>query len=72
MVNVNKLKGKIVENGMSFEEFANRLSISRSALYRKFSRGCESVTIKEAGLMAKELKLTSEEAAEIFFTHGVA
>ncbi len=72
MVNVNKLKGKIVENGFSIEEFADKIGIDRSTLYRKLSRKCENLTIKEAELMRSELNLSSVEAADIFFAQHVA
>jgi predicted transcriptional regulator len=72
VVNVNKLKGKIVENGFTIEGFADKLGIDRSTLYRKIGGKCEKVTIKEANQMKAELNLSSEDAGSIFFSHDVA
>jgi len=72
MINVNKLKGKIVENGMTISELAKRIGIDRSTLYRKLNNNGETFTIKEANLICRELKLTSEEATAIFFTKEIA
>ena len=66
MVNINMLKGKIIENGLTVEKLANKLGINKSTLYRKFSQDGGSISIKEAYLIAKELN--SEESMSIFFT----
>lgn len=72
MVNINKLKGKIVENGLSVEKLAEKISIDRSTLYRKMSNNGETFTIKEANLICKVLELSGQEATEIFFNQSVA
>lgn len=72
MVNVNKLKGKIVENGFNIDELADKVGINRSTLYRKISDNGESFLIKEADAIAKSLKLTGKEVMEIFFSQFVA
>lgn len=72
MVNVNKLKGKIVEQGMNVEKLAKKIGIDKSTLYRKLQDEGESITIKEASLMIEVLKLTVEEAHSIFFHQYVA
>ena len=72
MVNINKLKGKIVENGLATEGLADLINIDRSTLYRKINQKGETFTIKEANLIAKALKLTSEEVNAIFFSQIVA
>lgn len=72
MINVNKLKGKIVENGLSITELAKRIGVDRSTLYRKIGRNGDEFSIKEANLIARELKLSREEAIAIFFTRLVA
>lgn len=72
MVNINKLKGKIVESGMNIEKLANKIGIDKSTLYRKLTVNGESITIKEATLIAKELKLTHSEVNSIFFDCDVA
>lgn len=72
MVNINKLKGKIVENGLSIEKLADNIGIDRSTLYRKINNNGETFTIKEADLIVNTLNLTAEEAKAIFFSQIVA
>ncbi|HCX62541.1 MAG TPA: phage repressor protein [Clostridiales bacterium] len=72
MVNINKLKGKIVENDLSIEKLADLIGIDRSTLYRKIGNNGDSITIKEANLIAKELNLNPKEANDIFFSQYVA
>lgn len=72
MVNVNKLKGKIVEANLNVSKVAEAIGIDDSTLYRKLRNSGASITIKEANEMVKLLKLTSEEARLIFFSDIVA
>lgn len=72
MVNVNKLKGKIVECDMNVEELAQKIGMDKSTLYRKMSSGGESFTIREANLIAKTLDCTYEEVNAIFFNQKFA
>lgn len=72
MVNVNKLKGKIVENDLTIEKLAGIIGIDKSTLYRKISHKGETFTIKEANLLARALRLTAGEVNAIFFSHFVA
>lgn len=72
MVNINKLKGKIVENDLTIEKLADKIDIDRSTLYRKFNHRGETFTIKEANLIASALKLTADEVNAIFFSQIVA
>lgn len=64
-MNVNKLKGKIVENGMNIEMLAETIGIDRSSLYRKLNNA-EKITIGEAAKIKTALLLSDEEAFEIF------
>lgn len=72
MVNINKLKGKIVENGLTIEGLADLINIDRSTLYRKISHKGETFTIKEANIIAQTLRLTADEVNAIFFSQIVA
>jgi len=72
MVNINKLKGKIVENGISVEILAEKIGIDKSTLYRKMSNNGEALTVKEANQICKELRLSVGEATVIFFSDLVA
>lgn len=72
MVNVNKLKGKIVEKNMSVEEVAKRVNIDRATFYRKLAQNGESFSIREADAIVKALDLDGLEASAIFFSQFVA
>ena len=72
MVNVMKLKGKMVEKGVTTETLAKALGIDRATLYRKFSQHGTGFTIREANLIVAFLKLTKDEANDIFFADVVA
>lgn len=64
-MNINKLKGKIVENGLNVEKLADMIGVDRSSLYRKFNNS-EKITIGEACKMKEALDLSDAEAYEIF------
>lgn len=72
MVNVNKLKGKIIEKGKSVDCIAREIGIDKSTLYRKLSLFGEQITIKEADVIVKVLELNKDEAVSIFFAQYVA
>lgn len=65
-MNGNKLKAKIIENGLNVEEFAKRIGMTRSSLYRQLSNP-RRITIGTAERIKVELKMTNEEASNIFF-----
>ena len=71
MVNINKLKGKIVEQGMNIEELAREIGVNKSTLYRKIQNKGETITIREANLICEALSLTGQEATAIFFSDHV-
>ena len=64
-MNVNKLKGKIVEKGLSVELLAESIGVDRSSLYRKLNNG-DKITIGEAVKIKDALDLSAEDAADIF------
>lgn len=72
MVDVNKLKGKIVEKRLNIPELSGRMGIDKATLYRKINNNGEQFSIKEADSIVKELDLTKEEAMAIFFAQYVA
>lgn len=72
MVNVNKLRGRIVEAGLSITELADRIGIDKATFYRKISSGGETFLIKEADAISRELNLTGDEVNAIFFAQFVA
>lgn len=67
MVNVNKLKGKIVECGMNVTELAVNIGIDKATMYRKLNSEGENFTIKEVDLISKELRLSINQVNAIFF-----
>lgn len=71
-MNVNRLKGKIVERGLSIPVVAEKMGIDRSSLYRKLNNKGETLTIREAQKIVEILELSPVEATEIFFDDSVA
>lgn len=71
MVDVNKLKGKIVENGRTQQEVAELIGIDKSTFYRKM-KGGGSFSVGEAAKMAEVIPLKNSEAVSIFFNRSVA
>lgn len=65
-MDVNKLKGKIVEKGMNVETVAERIGVDRSSLYRKLNN-FEKITIGEANRLKDVLGLSDDDANSIFF-----
>lgn len=64
-MDANRLKGKIIEKGFSVELLAEKIDVTRSAMYRKLNN-CEKITIGEARRIKAVLGLTNEEATYIF------
>ena len=64
-MNLNKLKGKIVEKGMNVEILGAMIGIERATLYRKLNN-FEKITIGEAKRIKAALELSNEDAIEIF------
>lgn len=64
-MNINKLRGKIVERGINVETLATRIGIDRSTLYKKLNEG-EKITIGEAIKMKDALEMSNDEAFDIF------
>lgn len=72
MVDVLKLKAKIVEKGFTVVSLANAIGIDKTTLYRRFSDNGKSFTIGEIEQIVLALELTEQEAREIFFIQNVA
>ncbi|MBT0951489.1 helix-turn-helix domain-containing protein [Streptococcus infantis] len=71
MVDVSKLKGKIVERNTTQEELANKIGIDKSTFYRKMKQN-GNFSIKEVNLIVSTLNLSKDEAMSIFFSDTVA
>ena len=67
VIDVNKLKSKIAENGLNIEQMAAKTDMDTSTFYRKLARNGESFTVLEANKICKVLKMKKEEINEIFF-----
>lgn len=63
----NRLKAKMVENGMSVETVASAIGMERSKLYRKLNN-FEKFTIGDATKIKDVLNMTDQEAIDIFLT----
>lgn len=72
MVNVNKLKAKMVELGTNVDELSEKIGMDRATFYRRLSANGQTFLIKEADAISKELGMTREEVNEIFFSQFVA
>lgn len=71
-VNINKLKGKIVEKDMTVTSLAEKIGVDRATLYRKLDNGGAGLTVKDANNIAVALDLSYEESMSIFFARYVA
>ena len=65
-VDVQKLKGRIVEKGTTQEAVADSIGIDRSTFYRKIKNQGASFSIGEIHKIAAVIPLTKEEAIDIF------
>lgn len=62
----NLLKAKIVENGLTMEELADKISVSRTTLFYKMT-GKTQFTLEEVVKMCDVLNInTPEEKTNIF------
>jgi DNA-binding CsgD family transcriptional regulator len=64
MLDVQKLKGKMVEKGKSVESISAEMGINPATFYRKLKNN--SFEINEASKIVELLSLTNEEAIAIF------
>lgn len=64
---LNKLKAKMVENGMNADQLADVIGVDRSSMYRKMNN-FEKITIGEAKLIKAALAMSDEEAIHIFLS----
>ena len=72
MVNILKLKGKIVEAGLNISLLSKELKIDRSTFYRKLNEDGTEFTVKEVNIMIDKLNLSFNDVKSIFFSQLVA
>jgi len=67
-LNIQKLKGKMAESGITQEVIADAIGMSRCTFYRKMKRRGDTFTVEEMNKIVKIIPLSREEAITIFFT----
>lgn len=70
MINSAKLKGLMVEKGVSVNDLADVLGISRQAVSSKVN-GKATITLTDAQTISKVLKMTKKDRDLIFFGDNV-
>nr|DAS11272.1 MAG TPA: Regulatory protein-modification, helix-turn-helix, transcriptional regulato, DNA [Caudoviricetes sp.] len=71
MIAINKLKGKIAEQGMNMTTFAKSIDLDYSSLYRRLE-GQVSFTVSDVEKITKVLHLENEDIVSIFFAKEIA
>lgn len=64
-MNVNKLKAKLVENGLNVDCLAKKLGLNPQTVYNKLNN--DGFKMTEARKIGEILNLSSTELCEIFF-----
>ena len=67
-IDVNRLKGKTVELGLTGAAVAEKLGIDQSTYYRKLGAGGGSFTIAQAQMISKILELSPNERLKNWLT----
>lgn len=68
-MNANKLKGKIVEKGLTIAQTAELIDVHKASFYRKLN-GLDQFTVNEAVKLKEALDLTNLEALDIFLVRN--
>lgn len=63
---MNKLRGKLYEKGITQEELANEIGINSSTFSRKMRADGLAFTVGQMHMIVDTLHLTGEEACQIF------
>lgn len=66
-VNIQRLKGKIVEEGLTQKDLAKFIGIDQSTFYRKIKNKGLTFNIDEVGKIISTLNLNNDDAIDIFF-----
>lgn len=72
MVNVRKLKAKLLETGLTTQDAAKQLGINRSTFYRKLQKPDDLLSVRDIRVLSDLLGLKMTDVADIFFSHDVA
>ena len=71
MINTNKLKGRIVELGLTQKDIAKALGIVTPTVSQKINN-VRGMDVKEAFIIAEVLNIPDEEFREYFFKEEIA
>ncbi|ARW13393.1 helix-turn-helix domain-containing protein [Lactiplantibacillus plantarum] len=71
-MNMDRLRGLLVERHVTQDEVATALKINRSTFYRKISEGGNRFTAEEIFKMRDFIPLSDQEVIDIFLTKKVA
>lgn len=66
-MNVQMLKGKIVEKNTTQEAVADSIGVNRTTFYRKMKNKGNTFTVGEMHKIVEAIPLSKEEAVNIFF-----
>lgn len=72
MVNINRLRGRMVEYGITVAELARALQLHPTTVYRKLRCGGDEFTVDEIRGMIPLLRLSKQDVECIFFTENFA
>lgn len=70
--NMRKLKGKIVEAGMTQDVLADAMGIDRSTFYRKMRTSGNAFSVADVQNIIQALSLSDSDVFAIFFNREVA
>lgn len=65
-MNIAKLRGRMVEKGITQQDFADKLGMSYSKLYRILQEGGHDFTVADIKVSKEVLDLTDSDLMEIF------
>ena len=71
MVNTNKIRGKIMEKGMTIGKTAELIGVSPSTLGRKLKNHAD-MTLGEVEKLCSVLDIPREQILSVFFCNGKA
>lgn len=66
MANIPKLKGRLVESGVTVRNLAEMSGVSASQMYRKLKNHGEHMSLDDVNKIIAALKLRPDDAIEIF------
>jgi len=63
---LNELKAEIVRKGLNIEDFAEKIGMTKTTLWRRFSE-TNDFTLQEMTTIKQVLSLSNEKVLDIFF-----